>query len=85
MTALHTTVLDHDGLVRLFRALAGRRFVGPVDADDCVELVFDDPDHRGGNLVSIFTGEWNRGAVAHGFVDQALIEDGYGREATPAP
>ena len=35
--------------------------------------------------MSIFTGEWNRGAVAHGFVDQALIEDGYGREATPAP
>ena len=75
----HTTVLDHDGLLRLFRTFAGRKFIGPVDGVACVELVFDDPDRTGGNLVSIFTEGSHRGAVAHGFVDQGLIEDGYGR------
>lgn len=47
-------VLDHFGLVRLFRELEGRRFLGVVDCDGCVELVFDD-SRPGGNLVSIYT------------------------------
>lgn len=47
-------VLDHCGLVRLFRELEGRRLLGVVDCDGCVELVFDD-SRPGGNLVSIFT------------------------------
>ena len=65
---LHTTVLDTDGLVRLFRELAGRTFLGPVDGFGCVELVFDDRDGKGGNLVTIFTEGRERGRVAFGFV-----------------
>jgi hypothetical protein len=47
-------VLDHGGLIRLFRQLEGRRFLGVVDCRDCVELVFSD-EGRGPNLVSIYT------------------------------
>jgi hypothetical protein len=46
-------VLDHSGLIRLFRKLEGRRFVGAVDCRDCVELVFS--DEGGPNLVTIYT------------------------------
>jgi hypothetical protein len=65
---LHTTVLDTDGLIRLFTELAGRTFLGPVDGFGCVELVFDDLDEKGGNLVTIFTEGHERGRVAFGFV-----------------
>ena len=51
---LRTTVLNHDGLMRLFQAVAGRRFVGAVDRLDCVESVFDLPAGEDGNL-GIFT------------------------------
>jgi hypothetical protein len=78
MTNYHTTVLDHRGLLRLFRQVAGRRLIGPVDGVGCVELVFEDPDDQGGNLVSIFTDGRDRGTVTLGFVDRLLIEDGYG-------
>jgi hypothetical protein len=66
--SLHTTVLAREGLLRLFASLAGRTFLGAVDGMDCVELVFSDPDERGGNLVSIFTDGRDRGRIAHGFV-----------------
>jgi hypothetical protein len=66
--SLHTTVLDTDGLIRLFTELAGRTFLGPVDGFGCVELVFDDRDEQGGNLVTIFTESHERGRVAFGFV-----------------
>jgi hypothetical protein len=66
--SLHTTVLDTDGLVRLFREVAGCTFLGPVDGFGCVELVFDDHDGKGGNLVTIFTEDRERGRVAFGFV-----------------
>jgi hypothetical protein len=78
VTNYHTTVLDHDGLIRLLQQVAGRRLVGVADGLRCVELVFDDPDDCGGNLVSIFTGGYYRGHVALGFVAQELIEAGYG-------
>jgi hypothetical protein len=80
MTNYHTTVLDHRGLLRLFRQVAGRKFVGPVDGINCVELVFEDADDRGGNLVSIFTEGLYRGQVAFGFVARELIESGYGTQ-----
>lgn len=67
--ALHTTVLDTEGLLRLFSTLAGRTCLGAVDGFGCVELVFTDPDEQGGgNLVSIFTEGGQRGRIAHGFV-----------------
>ena len=48
---------------------------------NCVELVFEDPDDRGGNLVSIFTDrDPHRGQVYLGFVSRELIEDGYGTQ-----
>jgi len=76
--SFHTTVLDHDGLIRLFEQLAGRRFLGPVDGGGCVELVFESDPDRKGNLVTIFTEEGRyRGQVAFGFVADALIETGY--------
>jgi hypothetical protein len=72
-TPLHTTtVLDTDSLVRLFSELAGRTFLGPVDGFGCVELVFDDRDDKGGNLVTIFTEGRERGRVAFGFVSNPV-------------
>jgi hypothetical protein len=66
---LHTTVLDTAGLVRLFREVAGRTFLGPVDGFGVLELVFeDDPDGRSGNLVSVICEGPNRGRVTFGFV-----------------
>ena len=79
MSLLHTTVSYRAGLLRLFRSLGGRTLVGAVDGRDCVELVFDDSDDIGGNLVSIFTDGRRRGQVAFGFVCQELIEGGYGK------
>jgi hypothetical protein len=75
-------VSDVDGLVRLLREVAGRRFVGPVDGYGCVELVFDDAGGgESGNLLTIFTeGEW-RGLVALGFVSRELIDSGYADRA----
>jgi hypothetical protein len=62
-------VLDTDGLLGLFSQLAGRRLLGVVDGCGCLELVFDDPDRVGGNLVSIFTDAGRHtGLVALGFV-----------------
>lgn len=81
MTSNRTTVLDLDGLVALFRQVAGRKFIGPVDGYDCLELVFEDPDDRGGNLVSIYTEGRYRGNVFLGFVSRDLIADGYGTAA----
>jgi hypothetical protein len=72
-----THVLDQRGLLGLFDELTGRKLVGAVDGFDCVELVFDDPERRGGNLVSIFTGGTHKGRIAHGFVSQDLIAAGY--------
>jgi hypothetical protein len=73
-----TTVLDHDGLLEVFRQLCGRRFIGPADGINCVELVFESGGNDAGNLVSIFTDGVHRGQVAFGFVAQELIEEGYG-------
>lgn len=78
METNHTTVLDLDGLIAIFRQVAGRMFVGPVNGVGCVELVFDDPDDVGGNLVSIYTEGRDCGNVWLGFVARHLIEDGYG-------
>jgi hypothetical protein len=71
-TPLHTTVLDTDGLIRVFRELSGRTFLGPVDGFGCVELVFDDRDDAGRNLVTFFTEGRQRGRVAFGFVSDPV-------------
>jgi hypothetical protein len=73
----HTTVLDREGLVRLFQQVRGRRLVGVVDGCDCIELVFEDPDDVGQNLVTIETDGRYRGNVLLGFVCRQLIEAGY--------
>ncbi len=78
MTSSHTTVLDREGLIRLFRRVSGRRLVGVVDGFDCVELVFEDPDGIGENLVSVFTDGRRLGNVCLGFVARDPIEAGYG-------
>ena len=62
-------VLDTQGMLELFAKVAGRRFVGPVDGYGYVELVFDDPQEQGSNLVSICTEGRNAGLVLLGFVD----------------
>lgn len=62
-----TTMLDQDGLLDLFTSLSGRRFVGAVDSDDAIELVFDGD---GCNMVTIFTSGRFRGNVWLGFVAQ---------------
>lgn len=72
-------VLDRRGLVDVFNANAGRRFVGAIDCGDCLELVFEDRGEAGGNLVTIFTAGRRRGLVAQGFVSQEWIDGGYGR------
>lgn len=84
MTSYHTTVLDREGLLRLFQRVAGRRLIGAVDGFDCVELVFEDPDSAGQNLVTIYTDQHERGQVLLGFVSQELIDAGYGQEEPPA-
>jgi len=61
MTALDVAALD-----RALRVVAGRRFLGPVDGGDCVELVFE-ADPRG-NLVTIFHTGRRAGSVAFGGV-----------------
>jgi hypothetical protein len=71
------TVRDTAGLLALFRRVAGRRLVGAVDGFGCVELVFDDPDGQGGNLVTVFTEGGRAGIVALGFVAPELIDAGY--------
>lgn len=76
MTQVH--VLDLVGLVDLFSHVAGRKFIGPVDGIECLELVFEDPDDKGENLVSIFTDGAHCGLVALGFVHRDLIAAGYG-------
>jgi len=48
-------VWDLDGLIEMFRKVAGREFVGPVDGVGCIELVFGDPDQSGGNMITLFT------------------------------
>ena len=82
MTQTH--VQDLKGLVELFGHVAGRKFVGPVDGLNCLELVFEDPDDKGDNLVSIFTDGYHRGLVALGFVHRDLIDAGYGDLAARA-
>ena len=83
----HTTVTDHRGLLRVFASMAGRRFVGVEDGDDCVELVFDNPESTGGNLVTVYTDGVHKGSVLHGFVSQDFIESDHGharhREGLP--
>ena len=76
----HARIDDHDALLCLFRKLAGRRLVGVVDGGvgEWVELVFDDPDGQGDNLVSIDTSGPHVGWVSLGFVCQAYIDEGYG-------
>ena len=62
-------VLDTRGLLELFSQLDGRRLVGVVDGAGFVEIVFDDPHGRGGNLVSIATDAGRHtGLVLLGFV-----------------
>ena len=62
-------VLDTQGLLQLFSQVAGRRLVGVVDGFGVVELVFDDPQEQGSNLVSIFADAGRHtGTVALGFV-----------------
>ncbi len=79
----HTTVTDHRGLLRVFASMAGRRFIGVVDGgDNCIELVFDNPENTNGNLITIYTGGVHKGAVLHGFVCQDFIEEGYGHGDT---
>jgi hypothetical protein len=51
---MNVGVLDHAGLVDLFGRLEGRRFLGVVYSDGCIELVFDDGGSDG-NLISIYT------------------------------
>jgi hypothetical protein len=80
----HATVLDRAGLLALFGRLRDRRLVGVVDDCDCVELVFEDPDDVGGNLVTIYTESRYRGHAFLGFVARELIEAGYGAEEGPA-
>ena len=64
-------ILDHRGLVRLFRQIEGRRFLGIIDCRDCVELVFSD-EGRGPNLVTIYTDSGRHtGRVALGGVADA--------------
>lgn len=61
-------VLDHQGLVHLFRQLEGWRFLGVVDCRDCLELVFEEAQHAG-NLVTVYTDSGRHtGRVAFGFV-----------------
>jgi hypothetical protein len=72
-------VLDCAGLVRLFNQCAGRRFVGAIDCGgDVFELVFEDLEGEGSNLVSVYTEGRHRGLVYLGFVPQELIDGGYG-------
>lgn len=59
---------DHAAMERELRALAGRRFLGTVDGDDCLELVFEDLGAGYPNLVSIFTRGRRAGVVAFGGV-----------------
>ncbi len=76
---LHTTVLDTTGLLRLFRHLAGRKLIGAVNGIGAVELVFEQRDGQDGNLVTIFTEGERCGWVAFGYVDQLLMDGGYGK------
>jgi len=82
-----TTVFDRHGLLQVFASMAGRRFVGVEDGDDCVELVFDNPESTGGNLVTVYTDGVHKGSVLHGFVSQDFIESDHGharhREGLP--
>jgi hypothetical protein len=47
-------VLDGPRLARLFERVAGRRLLGVVLTNGCLELVFSD-ERPGGNLISIYT------------------------------
>lgn len=60
-------VLDHGGMLDLFGRLQGRRLLGVVDCNDCLELVFEESD-ASGNLVTLFTNGRRGGIVAFGFV-----------------
>jgi len=80
-----TTVFDRHGLLQVFASMAGRRFVGVEDGGDCVELVFDNPENTGGNLVTVYPDGVNKGSVLHGFVSQDFIEEGYGHGDAELP
>jgi len=66
---MHAAVLDAPGLLNLFSEVAGRRLLGVVDGFGVVELVFEDPDDEGRNLVSICCDDGrDTGRVLLGFV-----------------
>jgi hypothetical protein len=79
VSARHTTMLDREGLLALFRSLRGRRLVGVADGSNCVELVFEHAEPDDGNLVTLYTSGTQRGQVPFGFVSQDLIDGGYGQ------
>jgi hypothetical protein len=66
---MHAAILDAEGLLYLFSKVAGRRLLGVVDGFGVVELVFEDPDGEGRNLVSICCDSGrDTGRVLLGFV-----------------
>lgn len=69
-------VLDDRGLLRLFRAVEGRRLLGVLDCEGAIELVFSE-DRERPNLVTFYTDGCYRGLVALGGVANA---EEYARE-----
>jgi hypothetical protein len=64
---MNVGVLDHSAMLNLLGRLQGRRLLGVVDCNDCLELVFEESD-ASGNLVTLYTNGRHAGIVAFGFV-----------------
>ena len=69
-------------MLELFGRLQGRRLLGVVDCNDCLEVVFEESD-AAGNLVTLYTDGRRAGLVAFGFVcdPAAYVDEWREREA----